>query len=425
MKTLSLIASACFITTAVAHAASVSSEGAALHIYPKNLARQHLGSNIFVFDNAGQKFVPTESAAAWLDDDIATGWPAATGHQYYMLALPTAELVTNFAVSTRGSKGTVTIYAGDEAASPSAKSWMPLARDVAIESINQKTLTQGFSRFAKYILIETNLTESGPWYSVYVYGEKSAASYSLERREQPLNAQSIFRFVNDSTSLSLASLYTKGRVTYGNSEQTHVGLQKAIDDNPETAVTLASSGKESDMIVRFDSAREIGRVSALADAGAKGRLDFYLVDSLAAPASTESRYLKATNEPVAPVTAVSLTNLKPAASITLDGTSGRGSADFSAVKASTMLVTWTPEVPGQTVALREVNSFGDVGLTRYAMTAQAELVGELAGYDASKDGKQMLGGKEALPPVGEFLPPKTPFSPGPPPFPPNIPLSSP
>jgi hypothetical protein len=79
-----------------------------------------------------------------------------------------------------------------------------------------------------------------------------------------------------------------------------------------------------------------------------------------------------------------------------------------------------------------VNTFSNVGMTNYELSSPPAAVGELSGYDSSKDGKQVLGGKEALPPVGEsldpvgeFLPPKTPFVPGLPPMPPNIPLSAP
>jgi hypothetical protein len=437
MKRTSLAISACFITSTLWAAPPVGDAGA-LQIYPKNLARQHIGANAFAYNATNQTFVPTEGAAAWLDDDVATGWPMATGHQYYMIALPEAELVNNFALSTRGSVGTVSIYAGDEAAAPTSQAWAPLAKDLPVESINQRTLTKSFSRFAKYILIETNLSETGPLYSMYLYGEKPASSYTLTKRSQPLNAQSIFKYINDSTSISISGLYTKSRVTFANATEGSVALQKAIDDNPETFTSVAPSAKESGLIVKLDKSQPVQRISALADATTKGRLDFFLVNEGPAPtaaAANESQYLRAAYEAPAaqpPATAVSTVNLRPAASITFDGKNARGSTDFAAVNASTMLVTWTPETGGQPLALRELNTFSNVGMTNYELTSPPAAVGELYGYDSSKDGKQVLGGKEALPPVGEslppvgeFLPPKTPFVPGLPPMPPNIPLSAP
>jgi hypothetical protein len=70
---------------------------------PKNLARQHLGANLLSYDAANQTYVPTEAAAAWLDDDIATGWPAQTGVQDYLLALPEASLVNSFSISAKSA----------------------------------------------------------------------------------------------------------------------------------------------------------------------------------------------------------------------------------------------------------------------------------------------------------------------------------
>ncbi len=435
MKRLTFFAGTCFLITAVGHGAPAAGQNADIaQIYPKNLARQHVGTNVFLYDDAKKSYLPNEAAAAWLDDDIATGWPAATGHHYYMVALAQPELLTNFELSTRGTAGTVSVYGGDESAPPSAKSWTPLAKDLPIESVNQKALSKSFSRFAKYVLIETNLTEAGPWYSLYLYGEKPADGYSVQARSTRFDAQSVYRFINDQGSINLSSLYSRSRVTYANSSEAPAALQKAIDDNPETAVTLASSDKESGMIVRFPEARDIRRISALADPGAKGRLDFYLMNSVAGAAEAskqDSQSLRA--EPAAQNSMVakpiSIADAKPAGSITLDGTNPRGSIDFGSVKSAVMLVTWTPNTPGQTLAVREVNAFGYQGVSNADVSTQSDEAA-LSGYDASKDGKEVLGGKEvldpkeAMPPVGEFLAAKTAFVPGPPPFPPTLPVSA-
>ncbi len=156
---------------------------------------------------------PTEAAAAWLDDDIATGWPALTGKQDYLLALPEPQLVNNFSISARSATGTVTLYAGDEVAPPGAKSWTLIEKDIPVESINEK-LGKPFGRFAKYILIETNLTDSGPWYSLYLYGDQPAVAYHLQQRAQPVDPRTIFGpYTNPETSISLSSLYAHSRVT--------------------------------------------------------------------------------------------------------------------------------------------------------------------------------------------------------------------
>src|SRR5580700_1990022 len=80
-------------TTTAAQPAPIASNA------PKNLARQHLGANLMIFNETSQAYEPTEAAAAWLDDDIATGWPAMTGKQDYLLALSEPQLVNNFCIS--------------------------------------------------------------------------------------------------------------------------------------------------------------------------------------------------------------------------------------------------------------------------------------------------------------------------------------
>ena len=158
-----------------------------LQVYPKNLARQNVGANLLEYNPSTKAYEPTEAAAAWLDDDVATGWPAMTGHQDYLLAFPEPQLVDSFSISARSVAGTASIYAGDEAAPPTSKSWTLLEKNVRpIESINEK-MGESFGRFAKYILIETDLTESGPWYSLYLYGEKPSTAYHIQQRAQPVD----------------------------------------------------------------------------------------------------------------------------------------------------------------------------------------------------------------------------------------------
>lgn len=414
--------------------ASLSLQGA-----PKNLARQHLGANLLAFNPESGKFVPTEAAAAWLDDDVATGWPAMRGHQFYVLALAEPQLVSNFCISTRSTDGTVSIYGGDELAAPGAKSWSLLQKDVPLEATNQK-LGKPFSRFAKYILIETNLKETAPWYSLYLYGEKSATAYHLQQRAQPVDPRAILGpYVNPQTGLNMSSLYAHGRVAFANAAESAAGWQKAIDDNPETALSIAPSEKEGGLVIRYENTAAIQRIAVLSDNTAKGRLDFYVLGSGSTAQDADgSQYIKASN-----VTAsipdgapVSVANQTPVATIRFDGTNARGSADFTPVAGSVLVARWTPETSGQLLAVREVNSFSDTSLANNELATSPDAVAEnnsegtakSSRADSSKDGKEVLApvgeaGKESLPPaVGEVLPPKTPFIPGSPAFPPNPPV---
>ena len=75
MKTTTIASLVTAVCSTLALAAEGDPAAKQLQVFPKNFARQHLGANLFVFNPANQTFVPTEAAAAWLDDDISTGWP--------------------------------------------------------------------------------------------------------------------------------------------------------------------------------------------------------------------------------------------------------------------------------------------------------------------------------------------------------------
>ena len=396
-----LMAAAC---STLANAAESDPATKQLQVYPKNLARQHLGANLFVFNPKNQAYVPTEAAAAWLDDDATTGWPALPGKQHYLVALPEPELVSNFSLSSQPSNGTVTLYAGDEPAIPGAKSWSPLTGPVAMDSVNDKKLASPFSRLAKYVLIETNIADPGSIYSLNLYGDKPASSYSLRKRPQTIDAHAIFgQYVNQKTEFNLNGIYSQGRVTYANSPDGALSWQKGIDDNPESSVTIASSTQESGAVIHYGTPQSVSRISLLTDSTAKGTLDFFLVsDALPAVAQApadDAAIIKASNTVPAAAPdatlpkAVSLEGKTPTISIVLDGSNPRAAVDFPAVEASSLLVRWTPANGTDPIAIRELGSFGAYSLNDYEVGMNPEAVAERGTGLSGKDGKD---GKEAI-----------------------------
>lgn len=370
--------------------------------YPKNLARQHVGANVFIFNSATQSYTTTEAAAAWLDDDATTGWPIMAGKQHYLLALPEPDVMSNFAVSTRSTAGTITLFAGDEPAAPGAKTWSPVARNVELESINGRKLGKPFSRFAKYLLIETDIADPGPLFSLYLYGERAASSYVLAKREKSIDTKSIFGYVNDQTAISHSSLYLGSRVTFAAGASTSAA-QKAIDDNPESGVSIAPSTDSAGLVMKFNGTPSISRLAVLTGTALKGQLDFFLTDT--APAEGQ---------------AASLAGLKPTISMAFDGSTTRQAMDFPATAAGALLVRWNPETGTDPLAIREINAFNGLSLSEYALGMTPEAVAELVkNGDVSKDGKSFKDGK-SLPEVGEFRPSRSPYLPGALGFPPNL-----
>ncbi|HEX8312487.1 MAG TPA: hypothetical protein VF614_14290 [Chthoniobacteraceae bacterium] len=392
MKTTSLASLAVLTCSALTFAADqeVSTTSKQLQVYPKNLARQHVGTNLFLFNPANQTFTPTEASAAWLDDDITTGWPVMAGKQHYMLSFSEPQLLTNFAISARPASGKVTLYAGDEPAPPTAKSWTVVAKDIPIETINQHKLSKPFSRFAKYLLIETELADPGPLFSLYVYGDKPAVAYNLRDREQAIDTRAIFGpYVNNQTAFSTSGLYAQTRVTHANSADGFLSWQKVVDDNPETSVAIAPSTAEAGATIQLDGARQMSRVAVLTDAPAKGRLDLFVVatDAAAVPAEGSA------------ATATSLEGLTPTTSINLDGSNSRTAIDFPSTSGDRVLVRWTPENGTDSLTVREINAFSGLSLASNELALSPEAVAEFGGSDTT--GNSFKNFKDFKEPVAE------------------------
>jgi hypothetical protein len=375
-----------------------------LQSFPKNLARHHVGANLLEYNAANRTYEPTEVAGAWMDDDVATGLAPRTGVSYFLVALPAPELLTNVELSARGCHGTVNVYAGDEAAAPGTKSWSLVAREIPVEVINQRRLEKPFTRLAKYMLLEFNLAQAGSIYSLNVYGEKPAVDFHLEKRDRSSDVRAALgRYVNPQTAVNLSGLYTDARVRYSSSPDTAVGFQKAVDDNPETALRLAGGGNGPAIIVKLGQRRDLNRVSLLADSGAKGKMEFFLMEQL--PGDERS---------------MDLSETQPTVSIVMDGVTAQQSVEFRGTPANYLVARWLPEKAGQALTLRELDAFGGVSLNEYAVTGGGlPAVGERLTADVSKG--DFKGGKE---PIGEFIGDKTPYVPGAiPPPPPDSPVS--
>jgi len=426
MKTISLVSLVSAVCSTLALAAEGDPAAKQLQVFPKNFARQHLGANLFVFSPANQTFVPTEAAAAWLDDDITTGWPVAAGKQSYLIALPEPELISNFSVSSRPAAGSLSIYAGDEPAAPGAKSWSPLAQNVAFDSVNEKKLTKPFGRFAKYVLIQTDIADPGPLFSLYLYGERPAVDYNLRKREAAIDSRAIFgQYVNNKTAFNLNGIYAQARVTSANSPDGFLPWQKSIDDNPESVLTLASSTTESGAVISYKGTQTVTRVALLTDGAPKGKIEFFAINDLpdvAESAVTPASIPAPSFEPVG-TKPVSLAGRMPTSSLVLDGTNSRASVDFPAVQASKLVVRWTPANPNDTLTIREFNSFGALSLNDFEVGLKPEVVAGFSGGEG-KDSKAIAEGPlDPKDPKNDPIaggPPGSPYLPGALGFPPNL-----
>lgn len=385
IKIISLLSIACSAVVS----ADAQDSGKQLQIYPKNLARQHVGANLFHFDEKAQTFVPSDTAAAWLDDDVTSEASLPAGKQYYMLALPQPELITNFQLSSRATVGTVSLYASDEVAVPGDKAWSLLAKEVPVAEMNDSKLKKPLSRVAKYLLIETNVSEAAPVFSLYAYTDKPAVAYDLNKRDQPIDTKAIFGpNVAGASAFNVAGLYAQSYVSHADTPSEFVSWQKAIDDNPESSVTLAPSTEKSTMVIKSATPKSINRVAAKVKPGVAGKLSLYLAN-VAGESPADA--------PIAAGTAVSLADRTPAAVFEIDGSVDRQTFEVPASEANELIVRWEPANGVDPLEVYELNAFGTADLATYAVVMGPDAIAELGedarNGDASKDGKTFRDGK--------------------------------
>jgi hypothetical protein len=355
------------------------SAGSASRGYLKNIARQHYTSTLSLFDATAQRYISTEAAAAWLDDDVATGWPALAGKQHYLLQFAEPQLVTNLELSTKTASGTVSVFAGDRDAAPGDKAWTLVAKDVSVESINNQKLARPINKYAKYLLIETNIADPSPIYSLNVFSERTSASTAIVTRPQPVDVKPLLgEFVNNQTAFNMAGIYAKAAVTYANSGGSENSWQRAIDDDPETLLNVKTSTAESGLVLRFDGAQPFTRLSMLTNPKSRGKVDIFLLSE--APQNGVP---------------VSIEGITPSVTLTFDGISQRASADFAETRASALALRWTPESGEATLAIRELNIFADLALSDH------EVAGAPAGIaqgpsEAEPGEKSLADGKSPI-----------------------------
>ena len=370
----------------------------------KNLARQHLGANLYQYNPGTQAYSPTQASAAWLDDDVTTGWPAMMGKQYYLLALPDSENISSFALSARPSAGTVSLFVSDQAAPPTSKVWTSVASDVPLQSLIDKK-SQAINHPGKYLLIETNIADPGSIYSLYVYGDKPAAGYAIKQRSQAIDTRAVYGpYTNDSSSFNVAGLYAQAQVKNADSTPNYAA-SAMLDDNPESAYTVNAG---TDVPVSLNSQQPVSRIAMKVDAAAKGRFDFFLTDG-------QTTTLPAT----------------PAATLAFDGASSRSSVELTPTPASQITVRWTPSNGTDAVAVAELEAFAGQTLAANAVMPAGEDPAAIAEGRSTSDGKSdpkaiaSRDDKKDVKPAGIGEPPPQiaeggPYLPGALGFPPNL-----
>jgi hypothetical protein len=181
----------------------------------KNLARHHNLAGLRWFDAARSEYVAALGAAAWLDDDIASGFPLLPGQQFYLLSLSEPAFVNALGFSAKEMEGTVSVWVGDDVREPGNPAWSPVLKGASFATLNDRQPGRKFGKYAKYILIETNVAAAQEVYSIGLYGDRTATTDSFVPRPAPLDAAAVLgQPVDVARSINVASLTAGARVSF-------------------------------------------------------------------------------------------------------------------------------------------------------------------------------------------------------------------
>ena len=376
--------------------------------YSKNLARLHLGATLLSFDEKSRTYNPTEATPTWLDDDEATGWTPPTGKRYYLLALAEPTIINHIALSATDAEGTITLYSGDERATPDSSTWRSIASGLSVEALNEKINSGAYSRYGRFLLIETDLKKSGPWWSLYVYGTEKAVDYRIEPRVQKVDTASLLGpNINHSTVFDLTNLYSGARVTQVANGGNFASWQSMIDESPESFwLVPGSKGDAPSFVIDMGSDRTLRRVSAMI-APQPGVLEFFLLKGGEEPAiqtadASSSEYIKVSSTSGTAGETFNLKGRVPLCTLGFDGLSDREAIDFAPAEGRYLVVRWKGSSENENLQVHQIDGFGTYKFDEYAVVSDLPAIAERQYSEG--DGKSVSSGKDfkmLLDPIAE------------------------
>jgi hypothetical protein len=221
-------------------------------------------------------------------------------------------------------------------------------------------------------------------------------------------------------NFSLSDLHMRARGLYASSGDLEQ-ISNMIDDQASTAYEFAAADPAPTALIDLGRERSVGRISAIF-AEQPGAIEFYVLKDLPNDGENEGSDVR----PIANVgqnaelpkslklSEKTIAKLKAVGSV--DGANGRAAIDFPEMTGRYVMLRWHPAATGPNAfSVAQVAAFGPVKHTASGPAVTDE------NFRDGKDGKSLLGGKEAIgegpEAIGEpgegpapGLPPGTPFT---------------
>jgi len=265
-------------------------------IYPKNLARQHLGTSLSVGYNlpgsapGGPANESDEVTLALLSDDATINCFVPVGRHAYIISMTSIQTVNRFSFLNNSAAGSVSIAVSNTLWPQDSPKWQQAQQPKEFAGPGVVSRDLGF-REAKYVKVDFDIRQSGHIASFGLFGSSTTDLYRM-RKKSRITPGAIPMFVppaqssRDSLNCDLAALYAKSRVAYVSSAAKQQDVNLMVDDMPDTGYAFEPGDANPTMILdlrrQYDLRRAVFQV-----AGPPGLLKLYLLDELPVKTATQ------------------------------------------------------------------------------------------------------------------------------------------
>jgi hypothetical protein len=336
----------------------------------------------------------------------------AGGTTTLLISLSRIENIETISFLNDGATGKLTIATANAKLPTASAQW----HKVSQQELSSKSFTAKIGPAeAKYIRLTFEVTEPGSIAGLGVYSTAAVADFAMPRTGKATAAEKspTLAFIG----YNVTDVHTKARALYVSSGNDLRHANNMIDEQPGSSYSFAADDAAPTAVIDLGKPTALRRISAIYSPR-KGKLDFYVLQSLPGAQSTGSSGAESTPA-VLRVSDAGQESLKPVGSATDDGT-GRAAIDFPTTTGRYVMVTWKSAAqPDESFSIAEITALGS-GQSASLMASNA---GGSSRELLDSDGKTVLDAKDAkdykeMPAEGPEAPAEGPSStlPDPPPF---------
>ena len=253
---------------------------------PKNLARWHMGSRLFLSEPTGgfieYSFAPGERGNAELPEFIILGEDAAQGYflkkgdTSFVIKLGNFGLLERFIFNSFTAEGTFDLYYSNTLNKLDSRKWNVIDEGVPF-SIKERVEVPVGPLESLYIRITIHIDEPGEIGRLNLYGKLSVAE-AKPRSLEEFDREILTEAEQTMVPYNYAPLHNGSQFIHTNSGDPRE-TDAMLDENAQSAYVCESKPEGNVFILDLAESKEVNGISVVSESGA-GRFDFYLMDAL-------------------------------------------------------------------------------------------------------------------------------------------------